>query len=168
MTISMHQASAPVFTHSLRTLSALLDKGMAFAEAKRIDPGVLLGSRLAPDMLPLTRQIQMASDSAKGAVARLGGVEVPAMPDTETTIDELKARIARTIEFIDSVPAAQVDGSEAREVVLKLRSGDITFTGQSYLLHFALPNFFFHVTTAYNILRHNGVEIGKRDYLGRI
>ena len=168
MTISMYQASAPVFVHSLGVLSTLLDKGVAFAEAKKVDPSVLLASRLAPDMFPLLRQIQSASDASKGPVARLAGVEVPGMPDTETTVDELKARIAKTIEFIKGIQPAQIDGSEAREIVLKLRAGELKFNGQTYLLHFALPNFFFHVTTAYNILRHNGVEVGKRDYLGAL
>lgn len=168
MSLTMYQASVPVFAHSLGRLPVLLDKAMAFAEARKIEPSVLLNSRLAPDMFPLARQVQLASDAAKGAVARLAGVDVPSMADVEVTVEDLKQRVARTIDFVRSVQPQQIDGSEERPVVIKLRSGELKFTGQSYLLHFALPNFFFHVTTAYDILRHNGVEIGKRDYLGSV
>lgn len=166
MSIDLHQASAPVFVHTLGALSKILDKAAAHAKAKNIDPAVLLQARLAPDMFPLVRQVQSASDAAKGCMARLAGVPVPAMPDTETTFDELRERIGRTVEFVTGVPADAVVGAEDRPVVLKLRSGELNFTAQHYLLHFALPNFFFHVTTAYDILRHNGVELGKRDFLG--
>jgi len=166
MTISMHQASAPRFANILRNLSAILDKAQAHCEAKKIDPAALLQARLFPDMFAFARQVQIACDSAKGAVARLAGVEIPKHEDTEQTFAELKARIAKTIDFVQSVGAARVDGSEGREIVLKMRSGDVKFNGMQYLLGHAFPNFYFHVTTAYNILRHNGVELGKRDYIG--
>jgi hypothetical protein len=162
----MYQASAPRFANTLRNLSAILDKAQAHAEAKKLDPAVFGSLRLIADMFPLSRQVQIACDTAKGAVARLAGVEIPKHEDTEQTIPELKARIAKTLEFIGSVPAAKIDGSEAREVVLKMRSGEHKYTGLQYLMGHALPNFYFHVTTAYNILRSNGVDIGKRDYIG--
>jgi hypothetical protein len=166
MSLPLSAASAGVFRRALINLDAILTKAEASAEARKIDPVVFLGARLAPDMAPLTRQVQMASDSAKGAVARLGGVPVPSMPDTETTFAELHERIARTIAFIDSVDTTVLDGAADREVVLKMPSGDIPFTGQSFLLTFALPNFMFHATMAYAILRHNGVALGKMDFLG--
>jgi len=166
MTISMHQASAPRFANTLRNLSAILDKAQAHCESKKIEPAALTQARLFPDMFPLTRQVQIACDTAKGAVARLAGVEVPKHEDTEQSFAELKARIAKTIDFVQSVGAAKIDGSEGREVVLKIRGGEVKFTGLQYLMGHAWPNFYFHVTTAYNILRHNGVEIGKRDYIG--
>ena len=166
MKISMHQASAPRFAGMLRNLSALLDKAQAHCEAKKIDPLALTQFRLYPDMFTLARQVQIACDTAKGAVARLAGAEIPKHEDTEQTFAELKARIAKTLEFVESVPAAKIDGSEEREVVLKLRGQDVKFSGLQYLLGFAYPNFYFHVTMAYAILRHNGVEVGKRDFLG--
>ena len=166
MQISMYQASAPRFVNTLKNLSAILDKAQAHADAKKIEPRVLTAARLYPDMFPMSRQVQSACDTAKGAVARLAGVEVPVHEDTEQTFEELKARIARTITFIETIQPAQVDGSEDKEVVLKFRSGEVKFRGMQYLLGHALPNFYFHVTTAYNILRHNGVEVGKRDYIG--
>ncbi len=166
MSLSMYQASVPVFLRTLGSLSAILDKAVAFAEAKKIDPSVLLTARLAPDMFPLLRQVQIVSDTVKGAAARLAGLDVPSFPDDEATFPDLQARIAKTRDFLNSVHAAQIDGGEERSIVLKMHSGDVTFTGQSYLLFFALPNFFFHVTAAYAILRHNGVDIGKLDYLG--
>jgi hypothetical protein len=166
MKISMYQASAPRFANTLRNLSAILDKAQAHAEARKIEPLVLTQSRLAPDMFALARQVQIACDSAKGALARLAAVEIPKHEDTEQTFAELKARIAKTVEFVESLKPAQIDGAEEREVVLKLRGQDVKFNGLQYLLGFAYPNFYFHVTTAYNILRHNGVEIGKRDYIG--
>jgi len=162
----MYQASAPRFTSALRNLSAILDKAQAHAEAKKIDPAALTAFRLYPDMFPLTRQVQIACDTAKGAVARLAGIEIPRHEDTEQTFAELKARIAKTLDFIESVKASQIDGSEAKEIVIKLRGQDVRFAGLQYLLGFAWPNFYFHVTTAYNILRANGVEIGKRDFIG--
>lgn len=167
MTISMYQITAPVFTKMLGALSNVLDKGAAFAAAKKIDPGVLLAARLAPDMFPLTRQVQLASDFAKGPMARLAGVDVPKWEDNETTLDALKARVAKTVDYVRSFKAAQIDGSETREITLTIGGQPMTMTGQEYLLHNALPNFYFHVTAAYTILRHNGVEIGKRDFLGR-
>ena len=166
MLISMYQASAPRFANALKNLSAILDKTQAHVEAKKIDPAVLLASRLYPDMFPLVRQIQIASDSAKGPVARLAGVDVPKYEDTEETIAELKARIATTIDFVSSFKPAQIDGSEDKDIHLKLGSREVDWKGMQYLLGFALPNFYFHVVTAYDILRHNGVEIGKRDYIG--
>jgi len=166
MNISMYQASAPRFVNTLKNLSSILDKAQAHADAKKIDPKTLTAARLFPDMFAMSRQVQSACDAAKGAVARLAGVEVPAHEDTEQTFEELKARIAKTIAFINTIKPAQVDGSEDREVVLKFRSGEVKFKGMQYLLGQALPNFYFHVTTAYNILRHNGVEVGKKDYIG--
>jgi hypothetical protein len=166
MTLSMYQASTPMFVRQLTALTAILKAAATFAEARKIDPSVLLNARLAPDQFPLVRQVQIATDGAKGGIARLAGLDVPAYPDDETTFEQLQARIAKTIAFLQSVSADQVDGSEDRPIEIKLRSGELNFTGQSFLLHFVIPNFFFHVTTAYAILRHNGVEIGKRDYLG--
>jgi hypothetical protein len=166
VTISMYQASAPRFVNTLRNLSGILDKAQAYVDAKKVDPAVLTGYRLFPDMLPMSRQVQIATDTAKGAVARLAGVEIPKYEDTEQTFADLKARIAKTIDFIDTIKPAQIDGTEDKEIVLKLGGNDTKFMGMQYLLGFAQPNFYFHVTTAYDILRHNGVEIGKRDYLG--
>jgi uncharacterized protein len=168
MALSMYQVSVPVFLKMLGNLAAILDKGAAFAEAKKIDPSVLLGYRLAPDMLNLTRQVQIATDHAKRGTARLAGVEAPVYEDSETTFPQLKARIDKTVAFISSVKPAQIEGAETREITLKLGGNSRTLTGQAYLLHNALPNFFFHATTAYDILRHCGVEIGKGDYLGQI
>ncbi|MGH8707002.1 MAG: DUF1993 domain-containing protein [Burkholderiales bacterium] len=166
MTISMYQASAPRFANILGNLAAILDKAQAHCEAKRIDPLALTAFRLYPDMLPFTRQITIACDTAKGAVARLAGVEIPKHEDTETTLAELKARIAKTVDFIGTIKPAQIDGSEDKTIVLKLGGREQTFKGLQYLLGFAQPNFYFHVTAAYAILRHNGVELGKRDYIG--
>jgi hypothetical protein len=166
MTLSMYQASAPCFSRMLRNLSAIVDKAQAHCTERKIDPLVLTSARLYPDMLPFTRQITIASDNAKGAVARLAGVEIPKFEDTEKTFDELKQRIARTLEFVGSVKPEQIDGSEQRDVTLKLGGRDVHFKGQDYLLGFALPNFYFHAVTAYAILRHNGVPLGKTDYIG--
>ena len=162
MTFAIHQAAAPVFTRALTNLSAMIDKALAAG----VSEATLLEARLAPDMHPFPRQIQMASDSAKGAVARLAGVEPPAMPDTETTIDELKARIAATIAYVNSIEAAALDGAEDREVVLKFPGAEMKFTGADFLTGFALPNFFFHITIAYALLRASGAPIGKMDFLG--
>jgi len=167
MKISMYQASAPRFANALRNLSVILDKAQAHAEAKKLDPAVPGSLRLIADMFPLSRQVQIACDTAKGAVARLAGVEIPQHADVEQTLAELKTRIAKTLDFLGSVPAAKIDGSEDREVVLKMRAGEQKFTGLQYLMGHALPNFYFHTTTAYNILRANGVEIGKRDFIGQ-
>ena len=167
MKISMHQASTPRFTNILRNLAVMFDKAQAHCEARKIDPLVLTQFRLYPDMFPLTRQVQIACDSAKGAIARLAGVDMPKHEDTEQSFAELKARIAKTIDFMESVSAAKVDGSEDKEIVIKMRGQDVRFNGLQYLLGVAYPNFYFHVTTAYNILRHNGVEIGKTDFIGK-
>ena len=166
MKISMYQASAPRFANTLKNLSAILDKAQAFADAKKLDPAVLPGCRLVADMFPLSRQVQIACDTAKGAVARLAGMDVPRHEDTEQTLAELQARIAKTLAFIESPQPAQIDGSEDREVVLRQRGQDVRFNGLQYLLGHALPNFYFHITTAYGILRANGVDLGKRDYIG--
>lgn len=168
MPLSMHQASLPVLARALANLSAILRKAAASAEKRKIDPAVLIGARLAPDMFPLSRQVQVVSDTAKGAAARLAGVEPPSWPDTETTFDELQARIAKTIAYLESIKPAQVDGAESRTITLKMPDGELKLSGEAYLFNFVLPNFFFHETTAYAILRHSGVEIGKRDFLGGI
>lgn len=167
MKISMYQASAPRFASALANLSAILDKAQAHAEAKKLDPAVLGGLRLIADMFPLSRQVQIACDTAKGAVARLAGMDIPKHEDTEQTLAELKARIAKTLDFLGSVPASKIDGSEEREVVLKMRGQDVKLYGMQYLFGHAWPNFYFHLTTAYNILRANGVELGKRDFIGQ-
>lgn len=163
--MSMYQSSVPVFTQMLGNLSAILDKAAAHAAAKKYDPAVLLGVRLIPDMLPLARQVQIASDHAKRAVARLAGVEPPKYDDNEATLDELKARIAKTLDYIKGFTAGQIDGTEGKEITVVGRV-TATYRGEPYLLHYAMPNFFFHVTTAYAILRQAGIEIGKRDYVG--
>jgi hypothetical protein len=167
MNISMYQASVPTFVNILTSLSAILDKAQAHVDAKKIDPAALTAYRLFPDMLPMTRQVQLACDGAKGAVARLAGVDIPKHEDTEQTLADLKARIAKTIAFVESFKPAQLDGTEDKDITMKLGPNDKTFKGMPFLLGFALPNFYFHVTTAYAILRHNGVEIGKRDFLGK-
>ena len=166
MAISMYQASVPAFTRMLANLRSILEKGAAHAAAKKFDAAVLVNARLAPDMFALARQVQIASDMAKGCASRLAGAEVPKYDDNEATIPELLARIDKTLAHLKGFRPAQIDGSEDREIVLPLRTGERRFKGQDYLLHFALPNFYFHVTTAYAILRHNGVELGKGDFLG--
>ena len=166
MPISMYQASVPICIHVLKNLSAILKKGAAHAEAKKIDSAVLAGCRLYPDMFPLTRQVQIASDTAKGCGARLSGIEVPKFPDNETTIPELIKRVDKTIAFLNKLKARQIDGTEQKKITLEFPQLTLEFTGVQYLLGFVLPNLYFHLTTAYNILRHNGLEIGKRDFLG--
>lgn len=166
MSITMYQASIPLFVRMLGNLSAILHKAATYVHATGGDPAALLDTRLFPDMLPLTRQIQIATDNAKGPAARLANIERPVFEDNEKTFDELQDRIARTIAFLGSIPASSIDGSEQRKVALTLRGNDVKFLGQPYLLHFALPNFYFHVTTAYAILRHAGVDIGKLDFIG--
>jgi hypothetical protein len=166
MPLSMYQASTPVFIRILGNMSKILDKAGAYAEAKKIDPSVLINARLAPDMFPLSRQIQIASDAVKGCAARLAGIEVPSYADTESTFPELQERIKKTVAFLQGVNAAQIDGSEDRTVTIKMRGKDVSMKGQAYLLGFVIPNFFFHITVAYAILRHNGLEIGKMDYIG--
>jgi hypothetical protein len=165
---TMHQASVPVFAQYLNALSALLDKAEAHCASRKIDPLVLTGDRLAPDMFPLTRQVQIACDFAKGATARLAGAEVPTWEDNEKTFAELKARIRKTLEFIQTFKAGQIDGSEGRDIKLKIRGNDVTMKGQPYLTNFAMGHFFFHCTTAYAILRHNGVDVGKGDFIGKV
>jgi hypothetical protein len=168
MSLSLYQASAPRFANTLKNLAVLLDKTQAHCEAKKIDPLAITSFRLFPDMFPLNRQIYIATDTAKGAVARLAGIEIPKYEDTEQTIAELKARIAKTVDFVMSVPAAKIDGSADKDIAMKAGGKDVVFKGAQYLLGHAYPNFYFHCTTAYNILRHNGIEVGKRDFLGTI
>jgi uncharacterized protein len=166
MTISMHSASVPIFTRMLGNLLAWLDKAEAHATAKKFETSVFLAARLAPDMLPFTTQIQIACDAAKFGVARLAGVEAPKFEDNEASFAELRTRIRKTLDYVQSVPAAQINGSEDRDVIVPRRSGAITVKGEAFLKTMALPNFFFHVTTTYALLRHNGVDLGKSDYLG--
>lgn len=166
MTISLYKVSAPIFVQFLTSLSAVLDKAAAFAEAKKIDPSVLLTTRLSPDMFPLGRQVRAATDHALNACGRLAGVELPTLPTNDTSIPELKERIAKTIEFIKGLKPSQIDGNEDKEIKIVFPSGTREFTGQSLLLNNSLPNFYFHCTTAYDILRHSGVELGKRDFMG--
>jgi len=166
MTISMYQASAPRFANTLNNLSAMLDKAQAHCDARKIDPLVLTGARLYPDMFAFARQVQVACDTAKGALARLAGVEIPRHEDTEKTFEELKARIAKTAAFIETIKPAQIDGTEDKDYVIKLGTREMQWKGMQYLLGFALPNFYFHAATAYDILRHNGVELAKRDFIG--
>ncbi len=166
MKISMYQASVPMFIRMLNNLAAVLDKGAAHAEAKKIDPSVLVNARLYPDMLPLARQVQIAGDNAKGVAARLAGLEPPKYEDTETSFPDLKGRIQKTISYLNTLRPEQIDGSEERSFTLQIRGQPVTFQGMPYLLNHAVPNFYFHVTTAYDILRHSGVELGKADFLG--
>ena len=166
MPLSMYDAAVPALVRSMKNLDTILDKASTHAEGKKIDLSVLAGSRLAPDMHPLARQIQIMSDGARG-VARLTDVAVPSFPDVETTFPELKDRVARTIAFLQSLPAEKFEGAEDRTVTMKIGGNDMTFPAKFYLFSFVIPNFYFHLTTAYAILRHNGVEIGKMDYLGR-
>ena len=169
MPFSMSQASLPVFELGFNALSEVLDKGAAFAAAKKIDPSVLLNWRLAPDMFALTRQVQIATDLAKNGIARLAGVEPPRFEDNETTIDQLKARLAKAVAFIKTIDPKKVDAAGDREITFPLGpTNKGQMKGDDYLNHFVLPNFYFHCTAAYAILRHCGVEIGKRDYLGAI
>jgi uncharacterized protein len=166
MTISMSSASLPVFTAMLVNLSHILDKAQSHADARKFDPAALLQFRLAPDMLPFTRQVLIACDAAKNGVARISGVEAPKFDDTESTFPQLKSRIQKTLDYLASVPAAKVDGTEEKEITFPVgRDTTRTMLAEAYLKHWALPNFFFHITMAYAILRHNGVELGKSDYL---
>ena len=163
--ISMYRATIPVFKRMLANLDAILDKAVAYADSRKIDHEALLKARLAPDMLHLIRQIQIASDGAKGCAARLSGVEVPRYEDNESSFADLKTRLTKTIAFLDSIKPEQIDGSEDRQITLKFPNATFEFTGLNYLLGFATGNVYFHLTTAYAILRHNGVELGKSDYL---
>ncbi|HSW21080.1 MAG TPA: DUF1993 domain-containing protein [Ramlibacter sp.] len=167
MSITMSSASLPLFKHMLGNLGHFLDKAQAHAEARKFDPIALTQYRLAPDMLPFTRQVQIACDAAKFGVARIAGVEAPRYEDTETTLPDLKARVEKTLGWIATVKAEQLDGTEDKDVIFPVgRDGSSrTLKGEAFLKHWVLPNFFFHVTTAYAILRHNGVELGKADYL---
>jgi hypothetical protein len=167
MSLSMYQASVPAFVQMLGALSSVLAKAEAFAAERKIDQAVLLNYRLAPDMFPLIRQIRIAADFGKSCPARLAGVEVPSYPDNETGFAELRARLGRTIAFAQSLEPEAIDGSEEREITITVGGQPMTFKGQDYLVHFVLPNFYFHTTAAYVILRHAGVPLGKRDYLGR-
>jgi hypothetical protein len=166
MAMSMYQASIPQLTKMLTNLSNILKKGEEFAKAKNIDGAVLVASRLAPDMFPLSKQVQIACDQVKNGMARLAGVEPPKFDDNESTFAQLQERIAKTIAFANSIGPDQVDGSETKEIKFSIKEWNFEFVGEQYLLTWIVPNFYFHVTTAYNILRHNGVEIGKSDYLG--
>lgn len=163
---SMFETTIPPLKRTLSNLANLLKKAEEHADAKNIEHSVLLNSRLYPDMYPLIRQVQIATDMSKGAAARLAGIEIPKYEDTETTFGELYARIAKTIAFIETISSTQMEGCETRDITITIRKIDLNFTGQSYLLTWVLPNVYFHVTTAYNILRHNGVELGKPDFLG--
>jgi uncharacterized protein len=166
MSFGMYAASVPTFLHMLKNLTAILDKAEAFAAERDIEPEVLVNWRLAPDMLPLANQVQIAADFAKGTTARLAGAEVPKYADKEKTLAELKARIAKTVKFVEGFKPKDIDGSETRDITLTVGGQEIRFKGEPYLVHFALPNFYFHVTTAYDILRRCGVDIGKRDFIG--
>ena len=166
MKISMYAMSHDVFKKALTQLLHVMEKGVANSKARNFDPGVLVAARLAPDMLPFVKQIQLTSDFAKNSMARLAGVDPPKFEDNETTMDELFARVRKTLEYIDSVPAGALDGSETRDIKIPLRDRTVEFKGLEFLQKWALPNFFFHQVTAYNLLRHNGVDIGKKDFLG--
>ena len=168
MALSLYDVSVPVFTRGLGQLGHILEKGLAHAQATGIDPSQLVNARLAPDMFTLAGQVQSASDAAKFGVARIAGLTAPSFPDDETTYAQLQARVAKTLDYLGTVDRASFDGAEAREVTMKVRGNELKFSTQSYLLHFALPNFFFHVTTAYDLLRHNGAPLGKLDFLGRV
>ncbi len=166
MAISMYQSSVPVFTRMLGNLSTILDKAGEHAANRKIDPAVLLGARLFPDMFPLSRQVQLACDFAKGAAARLAGGEPPKFSDEEKSFDDLKTRIVKTIDYVKEFKPNQIDGSEARAIAIPIAGQIYNFKGQGYLLNMVLPNFYFHVTTAYDTLRHSGIEVGKRDFIG--
>lgn len=168
MPITMHSASVPMFVRMLGNLVKFIEKAEAHAQAKKFDPAVYLTARLAPDMLPFTRQVQIACDTAKFCMARLGGVEAPKHEDNEASLGDLKARIAKTLAFIQSVPADQIVGTEDKDIHVPRRDGVMVMKGEAYLKHFATPNFYFHVTTAYALLRHYGVELGKADFLGGV
>ena len=165
MKVTMHALSVEVFTNTLGNLSWLLEKGLASAQQRKLDPAVLLAARLAPDMFPLTRQVQLASDLAKNSVARLAGQEPPRFEDNETTIEQLRARLGRTIDYMYGVPASALEGAETRDIRVPAGERVLEFKGLEFLQRWAIPNVFFHVTTSYNILRHNGVDLGKRDFI---
>lgn len=164
--LTIYDATIPPLKRTLNNLAAILKKGEEYADAKKIEHSVLLNSRLFVDMYPLTRQVQIATDMSKGAGARLAAVEIPKYEDNETSFAELQARIAKTIAFLDTIDSKQLQDAETREITITIRKTDLKFSGQDYLLKWVLPNVYFHVTTAYNILRHHGVELGKQDFLG--
>ncbi|MCC6193985.1 MAG: DUF1993 domain-containing protein [Burkholderiales bacterium] len=166
MTISMYAVSIPRFIHTLGQLNAILDKAIAYEQAKKIDPSVLPSARLAPDMLPFTSQVQIACDAAKGVACRLSGVDNPVFEDNEKTLADLRARVDKTLRFLETIKPPQIDGTEDKELTVKVAGNDMKLGGMQFLLGRAIPNFYFHVTTAYDILRHNGLDVGKRDYLG--
>ncbi len=166
MSLSMHSSSIPYFVRSLNNLSTILKMGAAHAKEHEIDPSIFVTARLFPDMFPLSRQVQIACDVVKGAAARISGVEAPSFEDNESSFEELQERISKTIEFLNSVPADKINGTEEKDIKLQAGSFEVDFTGASYLSMWALPNLYFHVTTTYNILRHNGVVLGKLDYVG--
>ena len=168
MTISMYQVLVPSLTRSLNNLAAILDKGATHAEAQKVDPTVLINSRLYPDMFPLGRQVQIASDVARRGAARLAGLEAPKLEDNETTFAELIDRVHKTVAYLETLTPEQIDGSEAKSISLPMGQDTMTFKGLPYLLHFILPNVYFHVATAYDILRHCGVALSKGDYLGKL
>jgi hypothetical protein len=168
MKISMYEASIPTFLHTLRNLKTFLEKGSAHAEARKYDPNLLAATRLTADMLPLTRQVQIASDAAKGAAARLTGVDPPKFEDNETTLADLIGRVDKTIDYLQGFKPEQFEGADERTITIQTPRQTFSFPGLIFLRHWAIPNFFFHVTTAYNLLRSNGVELGKADYLGRV
>jgi uncharacterized protein len=166
MQITMYRATVPVFARALRNLIAVLQKGEASAVARKIDPAVMLGYRLAPDMFPLTRQVQIATDMAKGCVSRLAGVEIPAYEDKEATFGELIARLEKCIAYLESFKPGQIDGTEDKTITLKRPTGDVSYPGLQYALEYVTPNVYFHCTSAYAILRHCGVDVGKKDFIG--
>lgn len=167
MSISMYSVFMPATTRALTNLIGILDKIAAHAEARKIDPAVLINSRLFPDMFPLSRQVQIATDMVKGGAARLAGQTPPSFEDNEASIPDLVARVRKTLDYLATFTPAQIDGSEERPITLKMRQGELNFRGEDYLLGYVLPNMYFHVTTAYAIARHNGVELGKADFLGK-
>ncbi len=166
MSLSMHAISVPAFVRTFKAMHTWFDKAQAHADARKFDSVNYLGLRLAPDMLPLNRQVQIATDMAKGCVARLSGQDVPKWDDNEASLDDLRARVAKAVDYVQSVPAALIDGSEEREIVLPMRQGEVRYAGQAYVLTYVLPNVYFHATAAYALFRHAGVDIGKRDFLG--
>ncbi|MBB3234735.1 DUF1993 domain-containing protein [Phyllobacterium endophyticum] len=168
MSLSMYKITVPAFIRGFSILSSLIDKAEAFAAEKKIDPAILFNARLAPDMLPFSGQIQRVSDTSKGVVARLTTIEAPRFPDDEADFSQLRDRIAKTVAFLESVDTSALDGSESKKVTLKFGKMEVTLSGEDYILKFVLPNFYFHVTTAQNILRHNGVPVGKLDYIGAL
>ena len=166
MKISMYALSHDVFKKSLTQLLHVMEKGVANAKARNFDPNVFVSLRLAPDMLPFSKQIQLTNDFAKNSMARLAGIDPPKFDDNETTMDELVARVKKTLDYLTTVPASALEGSETRDIKIPLRDRTVEFKGLPYLQHWAIPNFYFHFVTAYNLLRHNGVDVGKRDFLG--